>query len=446
MTGSMSPVFDRLRALIRNNPDYFGAVITAYGVVGMQVLVQFALLPLYLSTLGKFQFGVLMLLMAGVNAAFLGISWAYGSVLRILGEAAAVKDDRVFADGYLAAKWMFAGYALCLIMLGFMIAWAARFFDGGASGTSPDIVWSAFFAALHFFVLCEFSVDQMALNARKRQVVANSLLMGGLVIFFALVIPWLNAGGGVAGVFGCLALGNLAARAVAWVYWRRLAVNVGWGLPRAHLAGTFRRFLSLMRQGYLLYGLIFMALQTDVLLVGWLGGAEMAAEFVLVWKVAEILIIAVWRLSESLQPDLVHAHARGDRDRLQRIYSKGIYIVRLVALGIGVIYGVFGAWLVGLWVGADVAPDTMIGYALAGATIFWLGSARFSAIFAYSLTLLRPLIRVAGAELVIKLVLILVLFNQVGYLAPLIAISVTHICGIAIAYAKLPRFGTFASG
>jgi O-antigen/teichoic acid export membrane protein len=447
MTGLVRAMFFRLRSLIRNNPDYFGAVITAYGVVGMQVLVQIALIPLYLSTLGKYQFGVLMLLMAGVNAAFLGISWTYGIVLRILGEAAANKDEKAFAEGYLAAKWVFSGYSFCLAALGLLMIWAGaeQIFDGGVGSAREDIMWGIIFAGLHFFVLSEFAVDQMALNARKRQVIANGLLIGGLGVFVALVIPWLNSGGGIAGVFVCLAIGNLVARTVVWTFWRRTGVKVGWGFPRAHLASTFRRFFSLMRQGYLAYGLIFMALQMDILLVGWLGGAEMAAEFVLVWKIAEVLIIAVWRLSESLQPDLVHADALGDQARLQRIYSRGVVIVRFVALGTGLIYGAFGPWLVRLWVGAEVAPDTAIGYALAGAAIFWLGSARFSAIFAYALTLLRPLILVAGAELIIKLVLFLVLFGQVGYLAPLIAISVVHMGGIAIAYAKLPRLGTHAS-
>ena len=447
MTGVGRAMFFRLLPLVRNNPDYFGAVITAYGVVGIQVLVQLALIPLYLSTVGKYQFGVLMLFMVAVNVAYLGISWTYGIVLRILGEAAANKDANKFAEGYLAAKWLFTGYSVCLVVVGFMLIWVVpgQLFFGPQGAAREEIMLGAIFAALHFLVLAEFSVDQMALNARKRQVIANALLIGGLIIFVAMVIPWLNSGGGIAGVFGCLIIGNLMARAVVWAFWRRTGVKVGWGMPGAYLTDTIHRFLHLMGQGYLTYGLIFMALQTDVLLVGWLGGAEMAAEFVLVWKVAEVLIIAIWRLLDSLQPDLVYADVLGDQARMQRIYSKGIVIVRLVALGMGVIYGVLGPWLVRLWVGTEAAPDTAVGYALAGAAIFWLGSARFPAVFAYSLTLLRPLIMVAGAELVIKLVLILLLFGEVGYLAPLIAISVVHMGGIAIAYAKLPRSGAPAA-
>ena len=80
-------VLRTLSALIRNNPDYFGAVVSSYGVIGLQAVVQVLLVPLYVYTLGVYMFGVLSLLMSGVAVASLSLSWAYGSILRVMGTA-----------------------------------------------------------------------------------------------------------------------------------------------------------------------------------------------------------------------------------------------------------------------------------------------------------------------------------------------------------------------
>ncbi len=194
-----------------------------------------------------------------------------------------------------------------------------------------------------------------------------------------------------------------------------------------------------MGQGYFIYGMIFLVLQADIMIVGLLGGARAAAEFTLVWKIAEVLILALWRVSEHLKPVLVQMDVRGEADRLARVYRQGVWWLRAAALVTGLGYGLLGPWLVRLWVGAGNAPEDPIAYALAGAAIFWLGSARLPAVFAHALVRLRQLNAVAGLEVVAKLVLTVLLFPRFGILAPLIAISAVHLCGVAYAYPKLVK-------
>jgi len=199
------------------------------------------------------------------------------------------------------------------------------------------------------------------------------------------------------------------------------------------------RFVGPLGLAYSAYGVLFIVLQTDVLIVGWLADPTVAGRYVLVWKIAEVIVLMLWRIPEHLQAEFIRMDAQNDRERLARVYRHGLVTVRLAALAAAVGYALLGPWMVRLWVGAEHAPADRAGFALAGAAIFWLASARMPAVFAYALMRLKPLLRVAAMEVAGKLALIVVLFPYVGYLAPLIAINAVHVGGIAFAYARLGR-------
>jgi len=124
----------------------------------------------------------------------------------------------------------------------------------------------------------------------------------------------------------------------------------------------------------------------------------------------------------------------GENEWLQRTYSKSMRWMTVLSLLAGVIYALFGSWIVQLWVGPASTPQNNLAYILAGSAIFWLGIARIPGVFAHTMVRLKSLNTIAGLELIGKLVLTLVLFPRVGYLAPLIAISAIHVGGIAFAY------------
>jgi hypothetical protein len=95
--------------------------------------------------------------------------------------------------------------------------------------------------------------------------------------------------------------------------------------------------------------------------------------------------------------------------------------------------------VVELWIGIENTPDSHVAYILAGGAIFWLASARLSTIIAYSLLNLRPLNILQAVELGSKIIITFILFPYTGYLAPLIAINIVHILGVAIWYRRLGR-------
>lgn len=134
---------------------------------------------------------------------------------------------------------------------------------------------------------------------------------------------------------------------------------------------------------------------------------------------------------------------REEQGRLIRIYNELYGGLLAVALLFAILYSVFGQWIVGRWVGESAVPMEPWAYVLAGVTILWLGMARLPITVALSLNRMTPLLRLVGSELAAKLLLIFLLFPHADYLAPMIAISLVHVCGVAYGYYALGR-GTLA--
>lgn len=433
----ISYLFDKAR----NNPDYTAAVLTGNAVIGFNILLHAILVPLYLTNLGKFQFGVLMVLISLINFATVGVYGLSANLSRIFGEHAALKDEAGFSRGYALAKFIFNGYALvvAIVILAIGLGSETLLFGEIPLEYRQTVRLATLTAAAYFIVFLNFGIERVALAAMRRQAAVNWFHLLSFVLFGMSVVPWLLMGGGLVGVLVCLIGGTLAGQIGCLIYWRRIGVKLSWIRPVAEAWPFVTRVMGRRGAGYFLYGVIFLALQADVLIVGLLGGAQLAAKFVLVWKVAEVLILVLWRVPEHLYVELVHMDSRGEHKRIERVYREGIWWMRGAAFAIGVAYAVLGPWIVRLWVGAEYAPDDPIAYVLAGAAIFWMGSARLPAVFAHALLKLRGLVTVSGIEVIGKLTLTLVLFPKFGYLAPLIAISAVHIAGIAYAYTTLAR-------
>jgi hypothetical protein len=437
----MRSFLSRLLAIARNNPDYVGAVLTGYLFIGVNVALQIFLVPLYLSKLGYAEFGVLMILFSFVNFATVGVYGFASSVLRMLGEQSTAKDARAFGATYSVSRAILIVYGSILTsgMVAAVFWKGADLFSYGGD-RSGDVTTALVLTAVYLLILFELSLNRVALNASGRQTAANIVQLIHYLCFGVLVVPLLLLGGSLWGVVACLLIGAVIARFCAWVYWRRSnlpSVPLGWSWDSAQPAlQRFRRRSSL---AYFLYTVICFVMQADVLIVGWVGGAEAAATFVLVWKIAEVLLQALGRASEHLQVEFIHMDVQGDAGRLSRVYRHGLNWMRLSTLAVGIGYALFGHWVVSLWVGEQIAPTTEWGYWLAGAAIVWLGSARLPAVLAYSRVRLKPLLRISGLELALKVGLIAMLFPSTHFLAPIIAINIVHAGGMSFIYARLGR-------
>jgi O-antigen/teichoic acid export membrane protein len=315
--------------------------------------------------------------------------------------------------------------------------WEHLIFHNLPSAYRKAVHLSILAIAVYFVVLYDFSVERLALTAKRRQVAGNLFQILNLLIFAISVVPWLLSGGSLVGVLICLVGGVVVARAASWIYWRCAEIKIGLCCSIKESIPLLKRLMGRMGLGYLLYGMLILTMQADTLIVGWLGGAEIAATFALVWQIANLAIQLLWKIPEYLLPHLIHIDTRGEKNRLQKVYREGLRWMLIVSFTAGLGYALLGHWVVKLWVGSENAPDNTLAYIFAGAAVFWLGSARLPAVFAYSTVKLKRLNIVAGIEVMGKLLLIFLLFPKLSYLAPLIAVNVVHIGGVALAYRRL---------
>lgn len=430
--------FHLLKRALRHR-GYIGALSSGYLVMAASIIVQLVCVPLYLKTFGEYQFGVLMVLLSFVNFAVIGIAWLSGGALRLLGECAGREDEKAFRRAFGLIKTIYVGYGLGLaLLLGIVaVSFDQLLFSGG---TEVDILAgreALLLTGIYFVVFYAAGIDRIALTARKRQGAANMAQLAGVVAFAAGVTPWLLSGGGMSGVMAFQIAGAMVSVFVS----RRL---LNGELPRLKMHIPSKRDANLLQRlggrtgaGFFLHGALVLALLADTALVGWLGGAKAAAEFFLVWKVAEVLVQLIWKLPEPLAPYFVQMDVRGEHAAITRIARLGYALVGVVSLLAGVLYGLFGSVLVALWVGPGSAPDSPLGYALAGGAIFWLGISRLPVVLAGARIALRQLNWASGLELFGKLAITLLFFPYLGYVAVLLAINLVHVLGGSFLYFRL---------
>ena len=421
-------MLDRLRR--RLSAEYPSSLLSAYLAMGTSMVAQVVIVPIYLATLGTEGFGALNLVLALISYAAVGVGWVSGGLLRLLGEAFGTKDDADFARTVGAGKVVFVGYAIVVALVGVGVSLNLH---------RSNLPFAAVVGAGLFLIASyETAVERLALTAAGRQVGTNLLQFAQVFVYATSVVFVLWAGGGLPGVFAC----HLAS-----VITTRLLVPLAWQGKRpatdATLFGSlrplFRRLTGRMAAGYFVAGVLVASTLSDVLVVGWLGGAEAAARFVLVWKIAEVGVQILWRIPETLTTILVRLDAVGDREAIGRRYRRVRSLMLAMAIPGGVAYAALGPWITRLWLGLDQAPQERLGFALAGAGIVWIGLARLPSVLSFALARFRLWNRVALVEMIARVGLTVVLYPQFGYLSPLIALNAVHVCGIAVAYQWVGR-------
>jgi len=354
----------------------------------------------------------------------IGIGWLVGGLQRIFGETFGTKDHAGFVHALDVGKIIFVAYAAVAALAGIGILLAL---DRSQIPLAAAVVAGFFLVASY-----ETAVERLALTAAGRLAAANMLQFVQVVAYSISVLLVLRFDGGLLGVFACQLGSVLVARLLVPLSWQGAR-------PRAHhtvppLRPLLARLTGRMGGGYFVAGALLISSQSDVLVVGWLGGAEAAARFVLLWKIAEVGVQALWRIPETLAPILVRLDAVGDLATIRRQYGRVGKLLLAMAIPGGLAYALLGPWITTLWLGAEHAPQDPLGFALAGAGIVWVGLARLPSILSYALARLRIWNSLAFIEVAARLGLTVVIYPRFGYLSPLIALNAVHICGIAFVY------------
>lgn len=442
MVRGQIPQMHRLLCQSLASRSFLSAVGASYLLMGAAIVTQLLLVPFYLTHLGTVQFGMLMMLLSAVNFAVIGIAWMSGGSLRLLGEFAGLGRLDDFRRAFGLIKSVYVGYgvlaaivfALCAAFLAHLI-WREAGADDLAAAR-----WGLIVTGLYLVVFYAASVDRLALTAQKRQGLANLAQAGGIVVAALGSVAALVAGHGMAGVMAAQILGAACSFVATRLVLARDMPGLAMRWPMEAADRDLRQRLGgRTGLGFFLHGALVLALAADTALIGLVGGPVAAANFYLVWKIGEVIVQLISKLTEPLAPYFVHMDARGEHDRLHHIARTGYAAVVAIALVAGIAYGVSGRDIVALWVGDAKAPEGALAYWLAGGAIVWLAIARLPAVVAGAKVTLKPL-NIAGLfEFFGKWLVTLVLFPRLGYVALLIGINIVHLCGAAWLYFRLLR-------
>jgi O-antigen/teichoic acid export membrane protein len=427
--------FQAAKAQISENRNLFSALGSGYGLMILTMAIQFALVPMYLHHLGKEVFGVLTMMLAAISYGAIGIGWLSGGMARILGEKGAVHDATGFADAYALSKLVYVGYAI----IGIAVFWLVAPFVMPTVLEKVDVHQALIFISIYFLLMYEYNTDRLAFNALCRQTTGNVIEAAGQIVFAIGAAVGLYLGGGLVSVVIALIAGVVVARSLAWVYWYRQNMSLGWRLPHwSDAAPMWYRVSGKMGQHYVVFGLLLLTLQADVLIVGLLAGPEVAAAYYLLWRIPEVCILLVGRIPGVFAPHLIQMDARGDTEQIHHVYRKGLRIVLILSALAGVAYGLLGNWFMHLWVGNN-APDGLLPYVLAGTALFFVAAIQWPVTTAYALVNTGPIVKVTALYLVIKLGVFVLLFGNLDYLAPLAAIIASHVLGVFFLYLKVGK-------
>lgn len=429
---TISALYRRLKGTLPVNRDFAAALVTGYGLMAITIVVQVVLTPLFLSHLGKEHFGVLTMIMAANSFAAIGITWASGGMARILAEQAAFGDVAGFRAAYAFSKIVYVSYAVIVISAFWLFApWLlADVLD------DPQILLALIMACIYLLVSYEYNADRLAFVARHWQSRANLREAAGQIVFAACVGVGLYMKAGLPGIVASQIAGALTVRFLAWSHWRKDTYGLKWTLNIEGARELWQRMTGSVGRDYIIYGMLLLTLQADALIVGWLAGPELAANYYLLWRIPEVCILLLWRIPSAYAPHLISMDTRGEREALRKGYRRGFVTTVALAGAAALIYALLGRDIVWLWVGDD-APSTFWSYAVAAGAMFFIAISRWPAELAYALLNTRPLVKIAGLETAAKLALIVLLFGTFSYASPLIAVCLVHALGVTVLYARL---------
>ncbi len=415
---------------MRINANYVSALLSGYGLMAVTIVVQLLLVPLYLQHLGREKFGILLMIFAGMNYAAVGVGWLSGGLARILAECAAEKDFEGFRSAYVFSKWMYFFYSLLVVL----IFWTTFHLFIADKVVDRDVIYALILASASLLLQYEYNGDRAAFNALHWQSKNNAREIVGNSVFALLVMINLNAGNELTGVIFSQIAGILVTRVLAANFWANNELKLRWERMPHDYATLWRRLTGKMGKHYAIYAVLFLTLQADTLLLGWLLGPSVVASLFMIWRIPEVIVLIIARIPNTFSPFLIALDACSRHTEIKHRYNLGLIFVSFISFIAAISYCLIGHRLIELWVGSN-APVEAWSYIWASIALFFLAVTRWPIEIAYSLLNTKPLIIILGIEVILKAIFIIFAHDAFGHETTVIGTVVIY--GLFVFYMYL---------
>lgn len=384
----------------------------AYPFVGLVLIRNLGLVPLYFHHIGNTEFGA-WLATGGVMANLTVIDLGLIGVLVQQAAAAYGNRDRRRLERTLGTGFCVALILSCVIgAVGVAIApWVVVPLKLDA-GMAQRVVDSFRLVALATaFQLVVFATGGV-LEALQRPLIPGILKVVGEAVSLGMTTWWVVHGWGLYGIAWGLVLraavmigGNLIA--YFWICWHVILIRlrVDWSL-----AITLGR-LSVYQFGTQLASRFRM--NFDPYIVGWILGPEVAGFYTVTLRAHETVRMLVAQFASAMIPSLAHLFGEGHLDRLRQVVALA-FKFQALTIGIGMAGVIaFNEDFMRLWTG----PERFAGQSVTVIAAVWMmaylvGSVAYDTLFCMGR--FQPLCRLAWAETILRIPLMIVLLMYVG--------------------------------
>jgi O-antigen/teichoic acid export membrane protein len=329
--------------------DLIKNVGSSWFSLGINVIIGFFLSPFILHRLGDAAFGIWVLIFSitGYYGIFdLGIR---SSVVRYVSKFTAIEDNEGLAKFFNTslATYTFIGIAAALVTL------AGSHFVGSLFHIAPNFVATSrlLFLIVGFSVALGFPLGIFAgiLEGLQRFYLLNFTNIAALVLRAILTIIALHRGYGLltVGLITVL-LPLLSSVARAFLVFGILPIPLGWKYVDRSIFKEMANYSGATFAIQVAYKLRF---KTDVLVIGTFLSSSAITQFSIGSRLVDYAGEVVSSLAQIFVPMSSQSDAKGDINRLRKIYVAGNRACALIIFPVAAILIILGKAVIEAWVG-----------------------------------------------------------------------------------------------
>lgn len=413
--------------------------LTSAVAKGITIITSFVTVPLTLNYLGAERYGLWMTI-SSVIAMMSFADFGIGNGLMNAVAEAYGKDDNDALKRHIANAMVILSIIACIILLVFFAVYS--FLDWGAffNVSSPHAIQESG-PALAIFVIC-FALGVPASIVQRVQMglqqgFASSLWQaGGSILGLLLTMLVIYLKGGLSWLVLALAGAPvivLLLNGMDFFFFRRRDL-----LPN---------LLQISKPGMkrILYGgMLFFVLQftvavayaSDNLIIAKVLGVTYVAQYAVVSKLFEGLLMVQGLAIMPLWPAYAEAKARGDKTWIRKTLSKSIWLTLLIIIPIALFLVIFNKQIFSIWVGSE----HRFPFALITSYGIWMilkGLGATYSMFLNGLNILKLQLIIASLFAVVSIIVKIWFVNLFGLEGLLIALIISYLLTTFFPYAKL---------
>lgn len=416
--------------------DYLAALAANYLGLALTMAIQVMLLPFLLNRLGPDLTGLYYLFMTVSNFVAVGIGWLSGAGVYLLASSDSGKTSGSVDDvHYVVFLGFFAYSAIIFIVMAVWGLSAGTWWLGDAGAAVTTQARNAcFLLGLYIWVSYVHNADISLYTATLRQGWANLYRIVSQIVFLLAVVFYVVPDPGLDKMMAANLSGSVVVAFAARLHLRLSGILGPFRLRMPDRALVKKMFLA--KGGpYFIFGVAQMGLiYGDVLIIGAVMGPAMVSAYLVIWKIPEVIALILGRISEILSPYLTRIESRGGPRQTAPVFLCVSRFQHCLGLAAGAGYAFFGPAIVALWVGEANRPDVAWYYWAAGGALAIQVANRHDVVLHYALASLGRLVVAQFAELILKVALMIALFDAYGVAAPLVALLVIQLCGLTWYY------------